>query len=162
LPKATRLQGTLDFSLVLDDLGIPGGKLDAFVTVQDTSVIDPLFGTKRQLNGNRYYWNADFRQDVPGTPWTWGLFSEYQSVNYSYRLDSLNRDFGTQPFGAVFLEHKDVFGLKVRFTIANLWNTRDRSQATQYVARRDGPIDYTRDFTLTYHPFLRLQVSGTF
>jgi outer membrane receptor for ferrienterochelin and colicins len=162
LPKATRLQGTINLNLVLDNLGIAGGKFDTFITAQDTSVVDPLFGTKRQLNGNRYYWNAEFRQDVPGTPWTWGLFSEYQSVNYSYRLDSLSREFGTQPFGALYLENKDVFGLKVRFTIANAFNSRDRSQATQYVAWRDGPVNYTRDFTLTYHPFIRLQVSGTF
>jgi outer membrane receptor for ferrienterochelin and colicins len=162
LPKASRLQATIDTSLVLDGLGIPGGKLDTFITVQDTSVVDPLFGTKRQLNGNRYYWNVDFRQDIPGTPWTWGLFSEYQSVNYSYRLDSLDRAFGSQPFGLVFLEHKDIFGLKVRFAVANLFNSRDRDQATQYVVWRDGPVNYTRDYTLTFHPIYRLQVSGTF
>jgi hypothetical protein len=152
----------LDASLLLDGLGIPGGKLDSFVTWRDTSMIDPLFGTERQLNGNRYYWNVDFRQDVPGTPWTWGLFAERQSRNYYYRLDYEERFWGSRPFGAVFLEHKDILGLKVRVTVANLFNSKDRNQSVNYVHRRDGPVDYARDFTLTFHPIYRLQVSGTF
>lgn len=159
---ATRLQLTLDASLLLDGMGIPGGKLDTFITWRDTSMIDPLFLTERQLSGNRYYWNADFRQDVPGTPWTWGMFAEYQSKNYYYRLDYEERFYGSRPFGLVYLEHKDVFGLKVRVAVANLFNSKDRNQSVNYVHRRDGPVDYARDFTLTYHPILRLAISGTF
>jgi hypothetical protein len=30
-----------------------------------------------------------------------------------------------------------------------------------YVDWRDGPVDYTRDYGLTFHPFYRLQVRGT-
>jgi outer membrane receptor for ferrienterochelin and colicins len=62
----------------------------------------------------------------------------------------------------VYLEHKDLFGLRVRVTVANMLNSKDRSNAVNYVHRRDGPVDYTRDFTLTFHPIYRLQVSGTF
>src|SRR5690606_9349448 len=105
---------------------------------------------------------ADFRHDVPGTPWTWGVFSEFQSPQYSYRLDNEERSWGSRPFGAIFLEHKDVFGMKLRFTLANALNSRDRSRQIYYVDRRDGPVDYTRDYTLTYHPIYRLQLSGTF
>jgi hypothetical protein len=162
LPHASRFQVTLNTTLLLDNLWVPGGKLNSFITWRDTSVIDPLFGTPRQLNGNRYYWNVDFRQDVPGTPWTWGLYSEYQSPSYFYRLDYQERFFGSQPFGLVFLEHKNLFGLKVRFAVANLFNSQDRNQSVNYVHRRDGPVDYARDFTLTYHPIYRLQISGTF
>jgi outer membrane receptor for ferrienterochelin and colicins len=160
--KAKRFQATLNAGLLLDGLGIPGGKLDSFVTWRDTSLVDPLFGTERQFNGNRYYWNLDFRQDVPGTPWTWGAFAEYQSPNYFYRLDYQERFWGSQPFGQVFIEHKDFFGLKVRVAIANLFNSRDRTQSVNYVDRRDGPVDYARDYTLTYHAMLRLSFSGTF
>jgi hypothetical protein len=162
LPKARRLQVSLKSTLLLDALGVTGGKLDTFVVVRDTRVRDPLLGTYRQLSGNRYYWNVDFRHDVPNTPWTWGLFSEYRSRNHFYRLDFEQTDFGSRPFGEVFLEHKNVFGLKVRATVANLFNSRDRSQEAAYVARRDGPVDYTRDYRLTFGRIYRLQVSGTF
>jgi hypothetical protein len=83
LPEnSKRLRVTLDAGLLLDGIGIPGGKLDSSITWRDTELIDPLFGTPRQFNGNRSYWNADFRQDIPNTPWTWGLFAERQSRNY--------------------------------------------------------------------------------
>ncbi|MEO8314907.1 MAG: hypothetical protein ABI645_08950 [Pseudomonadota bacterium] len=162
LPSARSLQFTLNSSLLLDAVGIAGGKLDTFMTVRDTSLRDPLFGTHREFDGNRYYWNADFRQDIPGTPWTWGLFSENQSRNHSYRLDFENHFFGSRPFGSVFLEHKDLFGLKVRVTVANLFRSADRTLQVSYIDRRDGPVDYTRDYTLNYGRIYRLQVSGTF
>jgi outer membrane receptor for ferrienterochelin and colicins len=162
LPKAQRYKASLDASLLLDAVGIPGGKLDSLVTLRDTSVRDPVLGINRQLNGNRYYWKVDFRHDVPGTPWTWGLFSEYQSKDHFYRLDFEEVAYQSRPFGAIFLEHKDLLGLKVRATVANLYSSRDRSQQVAYVDRRDGPVDYTRDYSLTFHPFYRLQVSGTF
>ncbi len=91
-----------------------------------------------------------------------GCSPRSQSKNYFYRLDYEEVFWGSQPYGQVFLEHKDVFGLKVRFAIGNLFNSQDRSQSVNYVDRRDGPVDYTRDFTLTFHPIYRLQISGTF
>ena len=162
VPRAREIQYTLDGSLLLDAWGIPGGKLDGFLRVKDTRIRDPLLGTHRQLNGNRYYWNLDFRHDVPGTPWTWGMFAEKSAKNYSYRLDSVQAIWGSRPFGSVFLEHKGVLGMKVRASIANVLNSRDRTYYEDYVDRRDGPIDYIRDYRLTFHPFLRLQVTGTF
>jgi hypothetical protein len=162
LPSARRLQASLDAGLLLDAMGIPGGKLDAFVSVRDTRVRDPLFGTHRELGGNRSYWNVDFRHDVPGTMWTWGMFAEQQSKNRSWRLDSEDVSYGSRPFGSVFLEHKDVLGLKVRVTVANLLNSKDRGRFISYVDRRDGPVDYTRESYLTYHATYRLSISGTF
>jgi outer membrane receptor for ferrienterochelin and colicins len=162
LPKATRVQYTLTTSLLLDGLGIAGGKLDTYFQLNDSKVLDPLFGTSRQLNGNRYYWNADFRQDIPGTPWTWGLFAEKSSTNRFYRLDFLETQRNDRPFAAIFLEHKNVFGLKARIAIANLFNSHEISQQVAYVDRRNGPVAYSRNFPLIFHPILRLQLSGTF
>ena len=162
LAKARRFQVTLETSLLLDAIGIPGGKLDNFLTWRDTRMRDPLFGTHRQWNGNRSYWNLDFRQDVPGTQWAWGLFSELQSQNKFYRLDYEERFATTRPFGMAFIEHKDVWGLKMRASIGNLYNTKDREQSVSYLARRDGPVEYTRDQTVTWHPFFQFTLSGTF
>lgn len=162
LAKARRFQLTLDTSLLLDDIGIPGGKLDTFLTWRSTRMRDPLFGTYRQWNGNRSYWNVDFRQDVPNTRWAWGLFTEMQSRNDFYRLDYEEHFRGTRPFGMLFLEHKDAWGLKLRAAIGNLYNSKDHTESAKYLARRDGPVDYARDFTLTWHPFIMLTVSGTF
>jgi len=162
LAKATRFQVMLDSSLLLDAIGIPGGKINNQLNWRDTRMRDPLLGTHRQWNGNRSYWNVDFRQDVPGTKWAWGLFTERQSTNRFYRLDYEERFSGTRPFGSVFLEHKDVWGLKMRATVGNLWNTKDHTQSVSYLARRDGSVDYARDYYITWRRFLQLTFSGTF
>jgi outer membrane receptor for ferrienterochelin and colicins len=162
LPRAHRLQASLDGSVLLDGLGFRGGRLETFITVRESRVRDPLTGEHRRLNGNRGYWNAEFRHDVPGTPWTWGLFLEKGSTSYSYRLDYLNKSWSSRPFGSVFVEHKNLLGLKVRTEIANLYRSHDRSLAVNYADRRDGPVDYTRDFNLSFGWIYRLQVSGTF
>ena len=162
IPRARRLQVSLNTSLLLDSLGLRGGKLDSVINIRDTSVRDPLLGTQRHFNGNTWYWNVDFRHDVPGTPWAWGWFNELGSRSHSYRLDFTDATYQSRPFGSVFLEHKKVFGLKLRLEVANLYNAHDRAQRTSYVARRDGPIDYIRDYNLTFGRIYRLQLSGTF
>jgi hypothetical protein len=162
LASARRLQARLDAGLLLDGLGIPGGKLDIYASVRDTRMRDPLDGSHREFNGNRYYWNVDFRHDVPGTNWTWGLFSEVQSTNHSYRLDFEEHFTSANPFGSIFLEHKDVFGLKVRVSVANLFRRYERTQQVFYTGRRDGPVDFTRDYRLEFGSIYRLNVSGTF
>jgi hypothetical protein len=99
---------------------------------------------------------------VPGTPLAWGLFAERQSRNHSYRLDYESEFWSSKPFGMVFVEHKNVWGLKVRAEVANLLRSRDRSRSVSYVERRDGPVDYTRDSTTAFGYIYRLRVSGTF
>ncbi len=162
IANAQRVNASVNASLLLDAIGIHGGKLDSYFTASDSSVRDPLTGVHRRLNGNCCYWNVDFRHDVPGTPWTWGLFAERQSRNHSYRLDYESTDWSSRPFGLVYVEHKNVLGLKVRAEIGNLFRSRDRSYSVSYLDRRDGPIDYTRDFGLSYGWIYRLRVSGTF
>jgi hypothetical protein len=162
IDSAQRASASLNVSLLLDGIGIPGGKLDTYFTAVDSRVRDPLTGTHRRLSGNCCYWNVDFRHDVPGTMWTWGVFGEQQSRNHSYRLDYQRTSWESRPYGSVFVEHKDVLGLKVRAEIGNLFRSRDRSYQVAYVDRRDGPVDYTRDFGLSYGWIYRVRVSGTF
>lgn len=162
LPKARRLQATVNAGLLLDGIGISGGKLDLYGFYRDTRVRDPVLGTHRRLNGNWRYWSADFRHDVPGTAWTWGLFADRGSPMLFTRLDFESRDFQTRAFTSAYLEHKDVAGLKVRVTVANLFNTREGARQVSYLDRRDGPVDYTRDYLIEFGRIYRLQVSGTF
>jgi outer membrane receptor for ferrienterochelin and colicins len=162
VPQARKLEASLDASLLLDGIGIRGGRLDLFGSVRDTQLRDPLDGSHRRLNGNRYYWNIDFRHDIPGTPLAWGLFGEKQGANHTYRLDYENTSWSTRPYGMVFVEHKNVWGTKVRMEVANLLTSRDRSLAVSYVDRRDGPVEYKRASTTDYGWIYRLRVSGTF
>ena len=162
IAKARRLSGTVDTTFLLDGIGVPGGRFDSKVVLRTSRVRDPLTGENRRLNGNCCYWNAQFRYDVPGTPLTFGLYTEGSSPDYFYRLDYQNRNWSSRAFGQLYFEHKDVFGMKVHLGIGNFFKSRDRSRSVSYVARRDGPVDYTRDYGLSYGWIYRLEVSGTF
>ncbi|MEP6012592.1 MAG: hypothetical protein ABJ237_14900, partial [Parasphingorhabdus sp.] len=59
-------------------------------------------------------------------------------------------------------EHKDVFGLTVNANLGNLFNRSDRFVRTDYVARRDGPINFIENRNRKFGLIYRLTVSGSF
>lgn len=161
--SAKRLRAELSGSFVLDSIGFKGAKLDAMVAAQATSVRDPLLLINRPLsNRGRSVWSIDLRHDIPNTQWAWGLYAEDNSDNGFYRLDYFGRDFRTGPFTLAFVEHKNVFGLKVRATVLNPIGQREGSAEQYYVTRRNGPLDFSRTLDFRYGTFYRLIISGTF
>lgn len=163
LPSAKRLRGEISSSFLLDVIGFKGAKLDATLSFQAVSVRDPLLLTNRPIsNRGRSYWNIDFRHDIPGTQWAWGVFAENNSDYAFYRLDYVGRDFRTAPFTLAFIEHKDVFGLKVRATILNPAGQREGSSELYYLNRRNGPLDFSRDAEFKFGTFYSIRISGTF
>ena len=163
LPSAKRLRGEINGSFVLDAIGFKGAKLDAMLALQTTSVRDPLLLTNRPIsNRGRFYWNLDFRHDIPGTPWAWGLFAEGNGDTGFYRLDYYRQDFRTGPFTLAFIEHKDVLGLKVRATVMNPTGQREGSNELYYLNRRDGPLAFSRNSEFQYGTFYAVRISGTF
>lgn len=158
-----RLRAELSGSFLLDSLGIKGAKLDALVAFQATSLRDPLTGDKRPFsNRGRTAWNLEYRHDIPGSDWAYGGFAE-DSENYGfYRLDYYTREYRTGPMIGAFLEHKDVFGLKVRGQVFNLAGQTEGYDEIFYVDRRDGPVEYTTTGRNKYGLIYRLTVSGTF
>ena len=163
LPSAKRLRGEIIGSFVLDAIGFKGAKLDATLALQTASLRDPLTGEKRPISDRgRSYWRADFRHDVPGSDWAWGLSAEDSNQYGFYRLDYFGRDFQSGPLTSAFVEHKDVFGLKVRAQLSNLTSQNRQYREIFYVDRRDGPIDFTRDGKFGAELTYSLSVSGTF
>ena len=160
--KAKRLRGEINSSFVLDTIGFKGAKLDAVLALQTTNVRDALLITRPISNRGKFYWNLDFRHDIPGTPWAWGLFAENNGDTGFYRLDYYSRDFRTGPFTLAFIEHKNVFGLKVRATVMNPTGQREGSNELYYLSRRDGPLDFSRSAEFQYGTFYAVRVSGTF
>jgi hypothetical protein len=160
---AKRLRTEINASLLLDTIGIKGAKLDLIGAWQTASLRDPLTGEKRPLsNRGRTYWNADFRHDIPNSPWAYGAFAEDSSDYGFYRLDYFGRDYRTGPMVGAFIEHKNVLGLKVRGQVFNLADQTEGYDEVFYVDRRDGPIDFTHTGRNKYGLIYRATVSGTF
>jgi hypothetical protein len=163
LPSAKRIRGQINASLLLDTIGWKGAKLDLEFAAQKTALRDPLTGTNRSINDRgRYGYSIDFRHDIPNTKWAWGAYAEYGRDTGFYRLDYQYNGKTSAPFVLAFIEYKDLFGLKVKGQIMNLANQHDVSRELFYVARRNGPVDFTRDSEQRYGRFYRLSISGTF
>ena len=160
--KAKRLRGEINSSFVLDAIGFNGAKLDAVLALQTTNVRDALLITRPISNRGRFYWSLDFRHDIPNTQLAWGLYAENNGDTGFYRLDYYSRDFRTGPFTLAFIEHKDVFGLKVRAAVFNPIGQREGSSELYYVNRRDGLLDFSRSSEFQYGTFYAVRVSGTF
>ncbi len=163
LPSARRIRGQINASLLLDTIGWKGAKLDLEFAVQKTALRDPLTGLSRPISGRGLYgYSIDFRHDIPNSKWAWGAFAEYGRDTGFYRLDYQYSGQPSAPFVLAFVEHKDVFGLKVKAQVMNLANQYESNREIFYVARRNGPIDFIRESEQRYGVFYRLQISGTF
>lgn len=163
LDSATRYGAQLIASILFDPIGWRGAKLDIDARWSDSSLTDPLLGTRRQISQNNIHqYNLTLRHDVPKSDFAWGLGLEGFKSEADIRLDQ-TADFDIlAPFGFAFVEHKDVFGLTVQGWVGNLFGQGERFERVIFVDRRDGPIDFIEDRTRQYGLIYRLTISGTF
>ena len=148
----------------LDPLGIKGAKINLRALVQLSSIKDPLTGEKRPLSGftDRLV-EADYRHDIPGTDWAYGVNAFHQHVTKAYRLNEVGRQWEGPLWLGVFVENKDVFGLTVRASASNLLNARSRWDRLVYTGRRNSaPVDFVEDRNRLIGPIFSLSVKGTF
>ena len=162
LDSAWEIGVTLDATLKLARLGIPGGEVTSFVEWYDSEVADPLTGETRPINDSQiYYMNLEFRQDVPGTDWAWGGFVERFENNYYYQLGERGVEYSTPGYGYAFIEHKDVFGLTAMFSVGNLLNQKDHFRRQIYETNRLGPLRVIEDRTRRFGPVVLFELRGT-
>jgi outer membrane receptor for ferrienterochelin and colicins len=159
---AKRLRGEVNGSFVLDSIGFHGAKLDLTLAYQKTQVRDALLISRPISSRGLSYWNVTFRQDVPRTNFAWGFSGERDVATAFYRLDYQSREVNPGLTNSFYVEHKDIFGLKARATLQNLFNQKEKNREIFYLDRRNGPIAFTRNTDIEWGPMLRLTVWGTF
>ncbi len=150
-------------TLLFDPIGWKGAKLDIEVEGVNSSVRDPITLRNRRIGqDDRYSYEVTLRHDIPDTDWAWGAGIEDSDNVANIRLDQI-ADFDTlAPYSWIFVEHKDVLGLTVNANLGNLFDLGERFVRTDYVNRRDGPIDFIEDRTRKFGLIYRLTVSGSF
>jgi outer membrane receptor for ferrienterochelin and colicins len=159
---AKRLRGEINGTFVLDTVGFTGATLDLIVALQKTRVRDALLINRPLSNRSISFWSVAFRHDLPGTDLVWGFSGQRDVSTQFYRLDYQSREINASIVSSLFVEHKDILGLKIRATAQNLFNQKEKNREIFYLARRDGPIDFTRATDIRWGPLLRVTVSGTF
>lgn len=163
------LDGAMAYGLDLSgtfpmaDVGLPGGKLDWTASLRDSSVNDAVTGLERPLSGSRLsYYEVRFRQDLPGTPWAWGLGYEtarnaagYGVTQETYRSDTPGR------VGA-FVQHKNIAGMNATLSLSNLADTTETLTRVIHAGSVADPIASVEDRQRKQGLHVGLNLSGSF
>ena len=147
-----------------DQWGANGTQVDLVLQLRQSSVDDPLTNIARRLNNDKKtFWSIKFRHDVPNTNWAYGADINQSRNAASYRLTTISQATEINPSLQAFIEHKDIFGLKVKGTLTNLLDQRDDFSREIYGARRDiGNLEIIEDRSRFAGMGARFNVSGTF
>lgn len=164
LPRASRFGAESTSTIQFDPVGWTGAKLDATFGFERTRVRDPLTGAERPISGTRDAWaTLNLRHDVPHSQLAWGVNASYEHYRPYFYLTEVSRNWEGPVFLDVFVEHKDVFGLTVRATAANVINARHRVDRFAYDGfRTTRPLLFREQHDQLIGPIFQLSVSGTF
>ena len=115
ISSANRFGIDLAATLKGERWGFKGTQLDLKLELRKSSIEDPIGGFDRRLNNDKIsVWSAEFRHDIPNTDWAWGFYTD-QFVNApNFRISTINSFNFAGPWGSAFIEHKDVFGMKIQ------------------------------------------------
>ena len=128
------LKGTLPLDAVI----LSGrSRLDFSGRWEDSSVTDPVTGRDRSLSGRRKFEvEGEFRQDLTGEGWAWGLETEYEDARVVYELDEIDINERGIDLGA-FVETTRFFGVKVQLIAQNLLDRRFERSRLVFDGARD-------------------------
>lgn len=163
LDLAWRNGAEIDVTLKLAKLGLPGAELHLKGEAGTSRVDDPLTGEARRINFDTVsYAFAEFRQDVPNTDWAWGLmFENYRDAGY-YRRNERGQETRVPGFGVLFVEHKDLWGLKGGLRVGNLADQRDKFWREIYAPDRRGTLIRREVRDARFGPVVVFSLSGSF
>jgi hypothetical protein len=147
----------------LDPMGWRGVRIDSRLWLQLTRVEDPLTGETRDISSSlQQFASLNVRHDVPETDWAYGGSVSHQRNAPTYRLTEVSRSWEIPVFGSVFVEHKDVWGLTVRASVANIFYGESYLYRRGYAGRRTDPISFIEIRDRTIGPIFSFDVRGKF
>ena len=164
LPRATKFGMESTSTLLFDPIGWKGAKLDLTFGFENTSVRDPLTNEKRAISGTLDRWaSMQFRHDIPNSKIAWGINASHEHYAKTFFLTEVGRSWEGPVFADIFVEHKDLMGMTVRFTAGNVLNARHRFDRVVFDGRRESdPIAFIQKNNQLIGPIFSLSVRGTF
>ncbi len=154
-----RANGTLKF----DPIGWTGARLEFDTRYRKARLDDPLTGERLPVSGNlKYDIDLDFRHDISNTDLAYGGGYSAFAQEAGFRLNEISQFTLDNGSSYIFVEHKDVAGLKIRATVENLIGTGEDFARTVYAGRRTGDIAFTEARERSFGQIFRFDVSGTF
>lgn len=151
-------------TITFDPIGLKGVRGDFVFVWQESQLRDPFTGEARQWSGfTDTQLNIGLRHDIPGSDWAYGFSANYSHNQPRYRSDQQQRDWEGPTFADVFVEHKDVFGLRVSAYIANIFDARQYRDRTVYTGLRDAsPVLFKERRDRLIGPIFGFNINGSF
>ena len=164
LPRADRYGAESVSTFLLDPIGWKGAKLDLTLGRELTRVRDPLTGEKRPITSIQDKWGtAQIRHDIPHTPFAWSAYVQYRHYTPNFFLTEIFSSQDLPWIAGFYVEHKNLLGLTVRFTVDNVFNGRHLVDRRVYTGFRDrAPVSFFEKRNQLVGPIFDLSVKGTF
>jgi TonB dependent receptor/TonB-dependent Receptor Plug Domain len=164
IDSARRYGLKLNASIELAQIGWRGARLVTNITAENSRLIDPVTGVSRRFDGNNpLEIRTELRHDVPATDWAWGGDFRYTQTDIAYRVTEFTLTHNPETFAALFLEHKDVLGLKMRVRAGNLLREGLVYERTLYGGPRDtAAIIQSEQRALDIGYVFQFAISGSF
>lgn len=163
IPSARRVGLDASATLKGEGWGWEGFETQIEVGFANSEVKDPLKEFKRQLNNEATFtYDISLTYDRPNSDW--GIGGQISETKFApiYRLRSIDENIRS-PFASVYIENKDVEGLKVRASIFNATDFSMELNRQIFDARRDlGVLTITESRQRSFGPFIMFDVSGQF
>ncbi len=163
LDHATAYGLDLSGTWPMANVGVPGGKIDWSASLRDSSVTDPVTGMDRPLSGSRLSsYEVKFRQDLPGTPWAWGVGYETGGNAANYGVTQVSYRSASDGRVGAFLQHKNIAGMNAKLSLSNLADTAEDFTRISHAGTVADPIAYIEDRTRKQGLHVGLNLSGSF
>jgi hypothetical protein len=163
LDEAQRYGVELRNTTNFDAMGWRGIRLDSRLWLQLTRVEDPVVGGVRDISGAlQQFVSLTLRHDIPETDWAYGGSLSHQRSAPVYRLSEVSRGWEIPFSGSAFVEHKDLYGLTVRATVANIFYGESYFDRTGYAGRRGKSVSFIEIRDRTIGPIFILDLRGKF
>jgi hypothetical protein len=141
---------------------IKGGLFEVYLSYVDTEVTDPTTLKLRPVSSNSdFYYEIEFRQDLPALKLSWGFEFEKATENRFFRVAE-SETFEEGPFLYAFVESTRFPRAKVRLFAHNLLDTEFRRERRFFTPNRAGSFVRSEERERQFGRFVGIEVSGNF
>jgi hypothetical protein len=163
LPAAKRYGVNGDLTLLSDGFGWSGSRFDLRFAFRGSEVIDPLIETPRELSNNETInLRGNLRHDFPDKVWAMGGAFDWQDFAPVVRLDEISRRSFSFGMASAFVEHKNIAGMTMRGSVANLLNRSNFFDRTVFSDRSAGLINFSESRDRRFGTIFTLEIEGSF
>jgi hypothetical protein len=153
-----------DATLFLMPLSLPGAQLTLEGEWRDSDIEDPLTFRGRPVSGAlEWSYEVTMRHDIGATPYAYGFYLANFAFFEEFRFAQEALFERSHPYANLFAEHKDLFGLRVVATLANVTDVDEEFRRTFFPGARSETLPlFTEIRARNFEPFLNLRITGTF